>query len=391
MQSDPGSTLQLLKTLQFGGIEIDVARSAFSADGQQFRTGDYIIRLQQPWSNFAKTLLERQDYPDIRMYPGGPPRRPYDVTAHTLPMLMGVQVVTVKDSFAARAERASDFKVGIDWPGGDFSASDIESYRRIAAMWKRGEKVFRDREGNFYRAAGEGRREIRQPRIGLYKSHQPQMDEGWTRWLFDTFGWTYSSVGNELIRSGGLRDQFDVILFPDQTSGSISAGYLKGSMPDRLTGGVGQEGAAQLKRFAESGGTLIFLNRSSIYANNQLGIAAKNVLEGVSNRDFYCPGSLLQVAMAEGHPLGYGLPKEFAVWAETPPAWDSEYGILKYAETKVLASGWLLGEKLIEGKSAVLDVPMGQGRAILFGIRPQYRAQSYLTFKMLFNAILYRG
>jgi hypothetical protein len=74
---------------------------------------------------------------------------------------------------------------------------------------------------------------------------------------------------------------------------------------------------------------------------------------------------------------------------ENSPAWDSEFGVIKYKDSKVLASGWLLGERYIAGRSAVLDIPIGQGRAILFGMRPQYRAQSYQSFKLLFNALLY--
>ena len=55
----------------------------------------------------------------------------------------------------------------------------------------------------------------------------------------------------------------------------------------------------------------------------------------------------------------------------------------------VLASGWLLGEKYLHRKAAVVDAPVGSGHVILFGMRPQYRAQSYLTFKMFFNSLLY--
>ena len=84
------------------------------------------------------------------------------------------------------------------------------------------------------------------------------------------------------------------------------------------------------------------------------------------------------------------MPNEFAIWMEGSPVWESEFGVVKYTENNVLASGWLLGEQFIAGKSALLDLPIGKGRAILFGMRPQYRAQSYLTFKLLFNALLYR-
>ncbi len=390
-QADPGATAQLLKTLAFGAVEIDVAKNSFSADGKQYSAGDYIIRLQQPFSGFAKTLLETQNYPDIRQYPGGPPRRPYDVTAQTLPLLMGVNVQTVKDSFAARAERIHAFNPVLDQAIGDLSASDSESYKTIAHAWKQGKKVFRDiATGNFHYTPAEGRKELRQPRIGLYKSPSPVMDEGWTRWLFDTFGWTYASLKNEEIRAGDLNNKYDVILFPDQTAASIADGYFAGSMPDALTGGLAAQGAKSLRAFAENGGTLIFLNKSSAYAAQHLNLPANNLLQSVSNRDFYCPGSLLNVALKDGSPLGYGMPKEFAIWMEASPAWESEFGVITYAEKNVLASGWLLGEQHIAGKSALLDIPVGKGRAILFGMRPQYRAQSYLTFKLLFNALLYR-
>ncbi|MSV32062.1 MAG: peptidase M14, partial [Bryobacterales bacterium] len=243
-QADPGATAQLLKTLAFGAVEIDVAKNSFSADGKQYSAGDYIIRLQQPFSGFAKTLLETQNYPDIRQYPGGPPRRPYDVTAQTLPLLMGVNVQTVKDSFAARAERIHAFNPVLDQAIGGLSASDSESYKTIAQAWKQGKKVFRDiATGNFHYTPAEGRKELRQPRIGLYKSPSPVMDEGWTRWLFDTFGWTYASLKNEEIRAGDLNNKYDVILFPDQTAASIADGYFAGSMPDGLTGGLAAQGA----------------------------------------------------------------------------------------------------------------------------------------------------
>lgn len=390
-QADPGSTRQLLQTLAFGAVEIDVASAPFQADGQRYEAGDYIVRMQQPFSPFAKTLLEKQNYPDIRMYPGGPPRRPYDVTAQTLPLLMGVDVRTVQDSFAASARRATVFTPSLSRSVPGLAASDVDSWRKVNALWKEGKPVFRDTAtGDFRTQPGDNLRPAPRPRIGLYKSYTPVMDEGWTRWLLEEFGFQYTAATIKDILAGDLRSRYDVILFPDQSSGSIDSGYLKGSMPDDLTGGLGTAGAKALKDFAQAGGTLIFLNKSSLYATSKLGLEEKNLLEGVSSRDFYSPGSLLNVKMSPSHPLGFGLPEEFTVWMEGSPAWDSEHGVVKYAPSNVLASGWLLGERYIAGKSAVLDIPIGQGRAILFGIRPQYRAQSYLTFKMLFNAFLYR-
>ena len=90
-----------LETMAFAEVEVEQATAKFTADGREYPAGSYVIRLQQPYSAFAKTMLERQQYPDLRLYPGGPPKRPYDVTAQTLPLLMGVTTDTIKDRFSA--------------------------------------------------------------------------------------------------------------------------------------------------------------------------------------------------------------------------------------------------------------------------------------------------
>ncbi len=162
-------------------------------------------------------------------------------------------------------------------------------------------------------------------------------------------------------------------------------------MPDEFTGGIGKQGEAALKQFAEAGGKLLFLNHSCDYAVDTLELKPRNVLSGVSNRDFYSPGSLLNVSLDTRHPLALGLPGEITIWSEGSPAWEADpvQTVARYPETKLLASGWLLGETYLANRSALLDIPMGKGRVILFGMRPQYRAQSYQTFKLLFNAFVY--
>lgn len=390
-QTDPGAARKLLETLEFGAIEIEKAAEAFQVGSKSYPAGSYVIRMRQPWSGFAKTLLERQKYPDLRMYPGGPPRRPYDVTAQTLPLLMGVDVETVEDQFQAHLEPAKELR----FPSRGLSASDTDSWKKVNQAWQARASVWRNpQSGDF--AIGNRRagfQPLKRPRVGIYKSFVPSMDEGWTRWIVEQFGWEYSSVGNTDIRGGGLNGRYDVILFPDQSSGSIQNGYRQGAMPSEYTGGLGAEGAQALKQFVEGGGRLIFLNDSTDYAVDHLGIKAKNVLKGVSNRDFYCPGSLLNVRLEAGSPLGLGLPKEFTIWNEQSPVWEAEDGsaqaVIQYSDAPVLASGWLLGEKYLAGKPALLDVTMGNGHVFLFGMRPQYRAQSLLTLKLLFNALVY--
>src|SRR6185369_1003856 len=97
----------------------------------------------------------------------------------------------------------------------------------------------------------------------LYKSYVPSMDEGWTRWLLEQFGFTYTNVVNKDLQSDDLHSRFDVIVFPDQRPGTIQSGNRPGSMPEEYVGGVGEKGAEALKHFASQGGTVIFLNESS--------------------------------------------------------------------------------------------------------------------------------
>jgi hypothetical protein len=217
------------------------------------------------------------------------------------------------------------------------------------------------------------------------------MDEGWTRWILERFGFAYTSLSDKEIAQSGLRANYDVIVFPDENPGTIYAGYRDGAMPEEHTGGVGAPGEQALKEFVAAGGTLVFFNRSTNFAIYHLGVKARNVVEGISDREFYSPGSLLRVRLQPGL-LTLGLPSEISIWSERSPAWETEEAAAaRYPDSKLLSSGWLLGEKYLANRAALVEAHIGSGRVILFGMRPQYRAQSYQTFKLFFNSICYPG
>jgi hypothetical protein len=155
-QRDPGATRKMLETLEAGQVEIG-----------QSPDGDYVIPFQQPYSGYAKALLERQQYPNESLYPGGPPKQPYDVTAHTLPLLFGVDV-----RFLDQPVTVGLKKVDLSPPrSGDlWRASDTDAWKAACAAWAAGKSVWRSEAGDFSTIprAGAGWRNLKGPRIGLY-------------------------------------------------------------------------------------------------------------------------------------------------------------------------------------------------------------------------------
>jgi len=440
-QIDPVTTVRLVKTLQDGGVEIQQATAPFQAGGKSYPVGTYIIALDQPFRSYAKTVLERQDYPDIREYPGGPPQRPYDVATTTLPLFFGVNAVAVDEKFTAQAKKLESIAlvVGHVEPGVKkgyllentsnsslyalFSllGEGVKAYRLTGSGYTPGtiyipmqagvepkvEAAAKKFSVNFTssaKAAVSGSAlEVKAPRVGLYKSWAASLDEGWTRFVFDTNGVPYKTLVDADIRKGNLNAQFDAIIIPDNPPSAILTGRAGGGRggPNRLVfppvppeyqGGLGPDGAAALKAFVEAGGTIITDNKASdLYARKD-NPSFSNVLDGVPAKEFYCPGSILEVAVDNSNPIAFGSTPTVPIFFETGPAFKisgDAKSVAHYTSSKPMLSGWILGGKYLEGTSSIAEVPMGKGRIVAFGFTPTYRALTEVTYKFLLNAMLY--
>jgi hypothetical protein len=341
--------------LRRGDVEIREARQPFSAEGRAFAAGDYVVLLRQPYAAFAKTLLEAQVYPDLRMYPGGPPRPPYDVTAHTLPLLMGVQVVEVRDTLAV--------------PMSDPVNIPAPAYPARGANPRRGEAV------------------------GLYRSYTAPMDEGWTRWVFDTWGVRYESLVDSAIRQGGLERRFRTILIPSMSAAEITSG-LRADYPASVAGGLGSRGVESLRQFVQAGGTLVTLDVASRWAIEAFDLPVDDGSNGLDEQQFYAPGSIFRLELDSTHALSRGMAREAIAWYEGGPLFrvrDTAVArvVGRYPRNAddVLLSGWILGPQHAAGMGALVEARVGRGRIVLFGFRPQYRGQTLATYPLLFNAI----
>ncbi len=426
-QHDPGAVARLLEVLRLGEVEVRRARAPFQAGSRRYEAGSHVLFMQQPASGFAKTLLETQRYPDLRLYPGGPPRRPYDATAHTLPLLLGVDAEAVATRFTADLEDAEGPLPSpgrLDGNGPRFAlghtTSDLVALARLLAA---GVKVrwaleaFED-AGRYFPAgsllvpgATRGPLEtlahelgvtastvtaepralrLARPRVGLYRSWVPAVDEGWTRFVFEKETEVgYQTLHDREVRAGGLRDRFDVVVLPRQSPEALARGHAPGSMPEEYVGGLGTEGTAALRAFVEAGGTLVALDSASLFAIDALRLPVRNVLAGLEPVSFFAPGSILRVRTNPALPLAHGLPEELPVWFEGSPAFEVDKGtvVASYDRNDPLLSGWLVGPSRLAGGAALVEVPLGRGKVVLFGFRPQYRAQSRVTYPALLIAI----
>ena len=345
----------LLGILRRGQVEIRTALHPIAIGNQRFPAGSYVVVLRQPYAAFAKTLLEPQHYPDLRLYPGGPPLPPYDATAHTLPLLMGVTALPARDSL----------RIGLSAPIEPAAATP-----------------------GYPGFAGAGA-----PRVGVYRSYDASMDEGWTRWVFDTWNVPYASVVDSVVRAGKLREQFDVIVLPDQSPHELLEG-LSRRYPAPFAGGLGPEGVKALRQFATDGGTLVALNDASRFAVEQLLLPVRNVLEGVADDEFYAPGSIFRLELDTTDPIARDMPAQGIAWYEGGPAFEvldsaaaRVIGRYPADAERVLLSGWVLHPERVAGRGALVEVKLGAGRVVLFGFRPQYRGQSIATYPLLFNSL----
>ncbi|HEV2704932.1 MAG TPA: M14 metallopeptidase family protein [Pyrinomonadaceae bacterium] len=332
--------------------------------------GSYIIFLAQPYRANIKALFERQLYPERRTA-SGEAERPYDVAGWTLPMQMGIQALPVH------------------------SIREPEGQRRLTLV--RSEDDVRRDLGLPARGIVPGS-PIPNPvgrtrRLALYKSWTGSMDEGWTRYVFDTFNVPYKSLRDAEVRAGNLAAQYDVIVIPSMRLREIVEGRPRESVPAEFTGGITDAGVANLRRFVEDGGTLILFDAATELAIKRFDLPVKNVLEGVRSSEFYGPGSILRIEVDTSHPIARGMMRETDAYFIHSAAFEVTDArrvrtVARYAdEREVLRSGWLLGPQFVAGKTALAEVSMGRGRIVLFGFRPQHRAQTWGTFPFIFNAI----
>ena len=455
-QRDPVAPVEMLRRLAFNGVRVHELTADVVHEGVRHPAGTWVVALDQEFGELARQVLEVQTYPDLREYPEGPPEQPYDAAGWTLPYQMGVHVIEARQplgvdvraamtaleteplAWDAEVDDAAPFDaapgVGFDshavaraivpaagsvtgsGPALVLDPAQNNTFKALNLAWDRGARV-RVSGGSYVvegmsssaadalagelalrarRGAAAGT-ELPRPRVGLYRPWSPSMDEGWTRWLLERYGFPFASLRNADVAAGGLRSRYEVIVLPAESPRGLRDGFERGSVPARYEGGLGDVALRRLEEFVREGGTLVCMNQASELCIDALALPVRNVVGELGREEFFSSGSVFQVRVDTAHAVMAGMPARAAAFFDRGPVFTTGDGfrgsvIAAYgADGSPLLSGYLLGEEHLRGYGAAVDARHGSGRAILLGFRPQWRGQPFGTFRVLFNAVLFHG
>jgi hypothetical protein len=460
-QHDPVAAAKLVDLMLRHGVEVAAATEPLEVGYSVYPAGTTVIPAAQPYRPFLLTMLRPQRYPEVRNAADAGILEPYDVASWSLPLAMGVDVVEASEPLEAVLQAIS----AAAWPapridqsaaGHLIPAAADSAYNAVNRLLADGVTVYRlgadadtGSRGDIYLSADDiapstladianqlhvpvvpvasapetEMLRVGSARVGLFKPWVASMDEGWTRFVLENYGFPLTTIANENIRSGKFTDQVDVLLFPNVSPSIISQGEPdKGSryrrwwapMPPKYSGGIDStpdseddgkrkkegrqiKGGDHIKKWVEAGGTVVALDGSSQYFIDLFELPVSNVLEKVSRNEFNCPGSSLRVNMNIESHLSFGMRSEEVVYFADSPAFRTRVPDPRFDRTviarypdddkDILVSGYLEGGELLEKRAAAVEFSVGEGTVILIGFGAQHRAQPVRTFKLLFNTL----
>src|SRR6266849_252760 len=451
-QKRQGQLRDLMALLHAHGVEVNVADAAFTMKtdwppkseekAAAFAKGSFIVRMDQPYSRLADTML------DIQYVRGD--EKVYDDTGWTLGYLKNVEFKRVVNPEVLKVAMHA-------WDGGAPPTSSATN----------------NADTDFFRAYWADPNS-KKPRIAIMHTWLRTQDEGWWRLALESMGVPYTYISTQdASRTPNLREKFDVILFPPTGGNNSSQEIVNGFPPgpplpwkkteltpnlgvdqtDDMRPGLGLTGVANVTRFVEEGGLLITARDTSVWAADY-GLA--RWVRVVPSQKLRAPGTILSASIenkksqivtgydetiplyfsnspifrvgltpeppAETRPSGRGSKNDpdvpqgrpFVPLPERPKPAPGEEGfqqpedlpgnsdyamprpedrprvIVSFAKKadQLLMSGMLEGGDELAGKPAVIDAPRGRGHVILFACNPMWRQNTQGSYALVMNAII---
>jgi len=451
-QADFATATKFVNALLETGVAVHRATSPFTVSGKSYPAGSYVVRADQPFRPHVLDMFEPQDHPHDFLFEGGPPIPPYDNAGWTLAYQMGVQFDRILDGFDGPFEAIDAWNLPAPAGQADAPARGARGWvlsprqndaftavNRLLASGVPVRRVTRDgggmQAGDFWvdapharvrgladslgvtftstRAQPAASAPLRPLRIGLWDRYGGSMPSGWTRWIFEQFGFPYQVVFAPELDAGNLNEKYDVLVFVD---GAIperdgrGGGMFGGNpemVPAEFRAQLGNVSIArtvpQLRAFLENGGTILTIGSSTVLARH-LGLPIQDHLveagpdgqpRHLPREKYYIPGSLLRVTVDNDAPVAWGMGDQADVMFDDSPVFRLGEGaeaagirrVAWYDSPAPLRSGWAWGQEHLQGGAAVVSAPVGRGTLYLFGPEVAFRAQPHGTFRLLFNGL----
>ncbi len=455
-QGDQSELVGLVNLLREHGVRVCRLSKAAGLEGKTFQAGDFVVPLAQPFRPFIKEVMEKQEYPVRRYTPGGEVIKPYDITSWCLPLHRGINsfeiknrsedlerlLVEVSQDFSLKRDITADFWAAI------LTVNNNESFKAAFQALKQGLKVERldNQENLAEEEIPKGSFLIRHdprlkpilealtvtpviltespdvkmtplklPRIALVETYFHDMDAGWTRFVFDSYGIPFTVLRPGDFEKTDLAKNFDTIVFPDAEKSILMEGkykardeYYLADYPPEYTKGIGKTGMEKLMAFLDSGGTIISWGASTPLFIGKLEISrgkedkeefqlpVQDISESLQKSGLYCPSALMKTLLLEDHPLTLGLPREIGVvfngnpvFTTSVPIFDMDRRVIgKFPEKDILMSGYCEKQETLGDKTNLVWLKKGKGQVVLFGFSPIFRASTQAAYKLLFNSLL---
>lgn len=458
-QRDLPTAVAFLNALLKNGVEVLAASQPFTAGGKSYPAGSWIVKTAQAFRPHVLDMFEPQDHPHDVEYPGGPPKAPYDITGYTLSEQMGIGYDRVFDNVEApatpveglmtvpagqivgtgsagwlvRHETNNSFiltnrllkaglpvswvKTAVQSGGVDFAPGAVwipasPAAAKIVAGSVSGLGI--DAYAADAAPSGETMK-IKPVRVGLVDQYGGVIASGWTRWLLEQFEFPFKVVYPSELDKGNIKANYDVLVFANGTvpTASGSPWYGRASrmpapetIPAKYRPELGLVSAEKtvpaLSAFAEKGGTIIAVGNAtqlaSMLKTPVQPALAKNengTLKGLSTKEFFIPGAIVEASVDPSQPLAYGMTSKVNMFFDhsqsfTIPADAANVKRISWYDSATpLRSGWAMGQEKLKGTTAIADVSLGKGKLFVMGPEVTQRAQPYATFKFLFNGIFY--
>jgi hypothetical protein len=437
--ADPGRRAHLVELLLAAGVEGFTAEDEVVADGVSYPAGTVVFPAAQPLRQYLLEVMERQHYPEIAPAPEAEILLPYDITAWTMPLELGVHAVGAENAPHGRMAPAGPRAADLDGlPEGDGTSLVVPagqlggflvanralmqraSVARTTAAAQVSAKdipvgsfVIRGLEGAAQREAlagagvtawrtdvsPAGAAPLRRVVLGVYHPNFGLEDAGWLRFVLENAGFPVEVADTPAVASGTFARRVEVLLIPPMDGKVIVEGappHGPAPLPPEYRKGIGKEGTEAVRRFFAAGGTLVGFGPSADWLAETLDLPVSDPLKGVKREEFRCPGALLALEVDPSSPLGWGMPGTVAAMIEGGTAFatrpvvgeQSREVAARFPNAPLVLSGWMRGEEKLHRRVAVVDVRRSKGRAVLFSFAPYFRGQTEATFPLLFNAMV---